>query len=114
MLAVASYYGYGYLRRQSELNALVPVTVDGVSYLTTGALPGTAVDENLAIKELISLGDKGTVTTKEFHIIHKSGSDFTIELLKPYDQNKQIFIKWLQTNGYSHINPDQFTYINLP
>lgn len=113
-LIVSSYYAYSYYQKKSELKDLVPVTINGISYQTTGVLPAEDINGNLAIKELITLGNKGRVDTKEFHIIHGKGSNFTIEILKPYDKNRQIFIQWLKDNGYSHVNPDQFTYLNLP
>ena len=89
------------------------VQVDGKEFQTTGAIPSTDINQNLAVHEMINLGLRGIVSTPQFKIIQKGGSNFTIELFPPYNENKTTFLNWLKQNGYSHINPDQFNYSNV-
>jgi len=89
------------------------ISVNGVNYQSTGALPPSDTNGFKAIDEMIALSDKGKITTSKFRITPRGGSNFLIEILPPYDTNKTLFLNWLKTNGYSHINPDQLNYSNV-
>jgi len=102
-------------QQSNSADHLLPTTVNGVSYLTTGVIPPEDEGGRLALRELIALSrKKQIILTNTFRFSYKLNNIFQVELFPPHAQNKQVFIDWLRDNGYSHINPEQFIYINLP
>lgn len=114
VLTVVIFFTYNTLQQNAPHQPTVStIEYNGKTYQATGALPVQDINGNKAISELISLGSRGVVSTPQFRINPKGGSNFVIELLPPYASNKTAFINWLKTNDYSHINPDQLTYSNV-
>ena len=80
---------------------------------STGAIPLEDVKSRQALTEAIKLSSGGVYTAQEFSIIPGKGAKFTIELKSPAIESRRTFDAWLQANGYSHIRPENFSYIEV-
>lgn len=99
---------------QAEDIQLNSVSINGVTYQTSGAILTTDGDGYEQEKEAISLLDRGGFETQSFRFSPPGNGTLVVEIFKPYETNKSLFLTWLKENGYSHLGPDKFIFINLP
>lgn len=85
-------------------------STNGNNYETTGTPPISDIDSQLALREGVKLLSSGPVRTKEFELKMPGDGSIAVFINVPTDENKQKFLQWLKDNGYSHIDPAQFTY----
>lgn len=90
-----------------DTTRLSTVTINNISYETTGVVPTKNNDRQQAFREGVKLLNKGPVNTSSFRIKMPGDGTIHAELLPPYDKSKLELEKWLDSNGFSHITLNQ-------